>query len=256
MSNSLRTSKFDMLYTVNNNIKCLSKIKNNKFKLKNNLIYFENNDINQKLNTSQVGIYTGEFNINTDDNKLIFGINNLNNTIIENGIGYIKSKVINNVNINFYKINLNIKIGNISGNTKFYVLENQDNLYEIPFIFNGNCKRSNCSENIYQSYSRNAFAKPISFYTLNSLTSQLICSKSNVYRLRKLNHQQNLYAMMRRFPEKFPIISSVKNMNLTLPQQRQYSNMWWRQFGTSQALPVNGNFGGFFLPGSDTPFVN
>ena len=62
--------------------------------------------------------------------------------------------------------------------------------------------------------------------------------------------------MMRRYPAKFPIISSVKNMYLTLAQQRQYSNMWWRQFGTSQALPVNDNFGGFFLPGSDVPFVN
>ncbi|MBT3407225.1 hypothetical protein HN415_00935 [Candidatus Woesearchaeota archaeon] len=71
-----------------------------------------------------------------------------------------------------------------------------------------------------------------------------------------LNKQQNLYAMMRRFPEKFPIISSVKQINLTLAQQRQYSNMWYRQFGTSQALPVNDNFGGFYLVGSDVPYTN
>ena len=255
MSN-LRTSKLDMLYTVNNNIKCLKLIKVNKFRLKNDKIYFENNDINQNLDTTQIGMFIGTFNFNSDDPNLIFGINNLNNKITENGLGYVKTKNINNVMINFYSNNLNIKVDTNVGNTVFYVLDAVDTLYEIPLIFNENCARSKCIKSVYQTYSRKAFAKQIPIYTLNNLTQQLICSKSNVYRLRKLNHQQNLYAMMRRFPEKFPIISSVKNMNLTLAQQRQYSNMWWRQFGTSQALPVNDNFGGFFLPGSDVPFVN
>ena len=62
--------------------------------------------------------------------------------------------------------------------------------------------------------------------------------------------------MMRLHPEKFPIISSVKKMNLTLHQQRAYSNMWYRQFGTSQALPVNDNFGGFHVVGSDVPYTH
>ena len=79
---------------------------------------------------------------------------------------------------------------------------------------------------------------------------------SNVYRIRKLNKQQNLYTMMRLHPEKFPIISSVKNINLTLGQQRAYSNRWYRQFGTSQALPVNDNFGGFYCQGSEVPFTS
>ena len=255
MSNKLRTSKIDVLYTMNNNIKCLSLLKVNLFKIRNNKIYFENNEIDQ-LNTTQIGMYVGNFNFNSSDSALIYGINNLNNTIIENGLGFVKTKIIDGVSIKFYRTNLNIKINSNVGNTKFYVLDSNDKSYEIPLIFNGNCKRSNCNKSVYQSYGRIQLGKEVPVYTLNTLTSQLICSKSNVYRLRKLNHQQNLYAMMRRYPEKFPIISSVKNMNLTLAQQIQYSNMWWRQFGTSQALPVNGNFGGFFLPGSDTPFVN
>ena len=61
---------------------------------------------------------------------------------------------------------------------------------------------------------------------------------------------------MRLYPHRFPIISKVKNLNLTYAQKRAYSNMWWRQFGTSQALPVNDNFGGFYLVGSEVPYTN
>ena len=45
-------------------------------------------------------------------------------------------------------------------------------------------------------------------------------------------------------------------MNLTPGQQRAYSNLWWRQFGTSQALPANDDWGGFYCPGSDVPYTN
>ena len=245
MNNKVRTTKFNMLYTMNNNIKCLNVLKVNKFKIRNNKIYFENNEINQ-LDTTQIGMFEGNFNFITDDSSLIFGINNLNNTIIENGLGYVKSKNIDGVSIKFYNNKLNIKINNNVGNTKFYVLDSDDKLYEIPLIFNDNCKRNNCDYFEFQTYNKKILGKKVKIYSLNTLNEQLICSKSNVFRLRKLNQQQNLYAMMRRYPEKFPIISSVKKMNLSLAQQRQYSNMWWRQFGTSQALPVNGVFGGFF----------
>jgi hypothetical protein len=61
---------------------------------------------------------------------------------------------------------------------------------------------------------------------------------------------------MRRKPELFPITTYVQNMNLTPAEKRQYSNMWYRQFGTSQALPVNDNWGGFYLPGSEVPYTN
>ena len=71
-----------------------------------------------------------------------------------------------------------------------------------------------------------------------------------------VQNQQNLYALMRRRPQLFPIISSTQNINLTPAQQRQYSTLWYRQFGTSQALPANDNFGGFYLAGSDVPYTD
>ena len=47
---------------------------------------------------------------------------------------------------------------------------------------------------------------------------------------------------MRRKPDLFPIVSWVKENGLyTYWEKRQYSNNWYRQFGTSQALPVNDN---------------
>jgi hypothetical protein len=61
---------------------------------------------------------------------------------------------------------------------------------------------------------------------------------------------------MRRFPERFPLISSTQNINLTPAEQRIYSNMWYRQFGTSQAMPVNDNWGGFYVVGSEVPYTN
>jgi len=71
-----------------------------------------------------------------------------------------------------------------------------------------------------------------------------------------VQNQQNLYALMRRYPNRFPIISSTQNIGLNEGQQRAYSNLWYRQFGTSQALPVNDNFGGFYLIGSNVPYTN
>ena len=61
---------------------------------------------------------------------------------------------------------------------------------------------------------------------------------------------------MRLHPEKFPITPWVQQMNLSVSDQRRYSNMWYRQFGTSQALPVNDNWGGFYVVGSEVPYTN
>ena len=113
-----------------------------------------------------------------------------------------------------------------------------------------------CSCHKFQSYNTLTLGKTISLCSPISCNVQKICS-SNQYKFDKyVLNQQNLYALMRRKPEIFPIISWVSEMNLTPAQQRQYSNMWYRQFGTSQALPVNDNWGGFFLPGSEVPYTN
>lgn len=124
------------------------------------------------------------------------------------------------------------------------------------------CKPCNIKQKIFcnciktQSYDAATFGQNIKRCTPNSCNVQLICNNDNYRFQQYVLGQQNLYALMRRFPERFPIISSVKNINLTLGEQRAYSNLWYRQFGTSQALPVNSDWGGFYVPGSEVPYTN
>lgn len=117
-------------------------------------------------------------------------------------------------------------------------------------------KTKKCSCVKFQSYNAATFGKNIKTCNPISCLVQNICNK-NQYQFQKyVLNQQNLYARMRRFPEQFPLIPWVANMNLTPGQQRAYSNLWYRQFGTSQALPVNDDWGGFYLPGSEVPYTN
>ena len=245
-----------MLFTVNDNIKCLYTQQNNIFKLRNNKIYFQNYNINKKLDTTKVAMYIGKFNLTTNDSDLLFGINDLNNSISVSGDNFIKTKNIDDNKINLYKNSINIEIDAVIESTKFYVIDKNDIVYEIPFIYNELAKSQLCTIYNHQSYANINFGNVMKIPKEGALSQKINCMYSNVYRIRKLNKQQNLYTMMRLHPEKFPIISSVKNLNLTLAQQRAYSNRWYRQFGTSQALPVNDNFGGFYCPGSEVPFTS
>lgn len=113
-----------------------------------------------------------------------------------------------------------------------------------------------CTYKKFQSYETLTFGQDISIPSPISCNVQQICINNNYKFQKYVLNQQNLYALMRRRPELFPIITSVKEINLTPGEQRQYSNMWYRQFGTSQALPANDNWGGFYLPGSETPWTN
>jgi hypothetical protein len=113
-----------------------------------------------------------------------------------------------------------------------------------------------CSNKKFQSYDSFTFGQNITIKSPISCRLQNICNKNEYNYQKYVLNQQNLYAMMRHHPEKFPIISSVKDINLKPNQQRAYSNLWYRQFGTSQALPVNDNFGGFYLVGSEVPYTN
>lgn len=130
----------------------------------------------------------------------------------------------------------------------------------MPDYIKSNSKRyvnmQNCSCHKFQSYNRFNYAKDISICSPITCKISQIC-RNNEYKFNKyVYNQQNLYALMRHKPEIFPIINSVKEINLTPAQQRSYSNMWYRQFGTSQALPVNDNWGGFYLVGSEVPYTN
>ena len=249
-------SKFDMIFTVKNNIKSLDNNKNNIFKIRKNKIYFMNNFINKNIDTTMIGVYKNKFVISTDDNSLLFGVKDNDNNLNTNGPYFIKSQNIDGESINLYKSQIEINITGIIKNTIFYVIDSNDKIYQMPLIYNELCKNQLCSNFKYQSYNKKVFAKEINLPIMSNLSNKINCSYSNVFRIRKLNYQQNLYTMMRLNPEKFPIISSVKNMNLSLPQQRAYSNMWWKQYGTSQSLPVNDVWGGFYLPGSDVPYTN
>lgn len=249
-------SKFDMIFTVKNNIKCLDNSKNNIFKIRNDKIYFINNFINKNIDTTMIGVYKDKFTISTDNNDLLFGIKNIDNDIIVNGPYFIKSENIDGESINLYKSQIDIDISSIIKNTIFYVVDSNNKIYQMPLVYNELCKKQLCSNFKYQSYNKKVFGEEIELPIMTNLSNKINCSYSKVHRIRKLNNQQNLYTMMRLNPEKFPIISSVKNMNLSLPQQRAYSNMWWKQYGTSQGLPVNDVWGGFYLVGSDVPYTS
>lgn len=124
-----------------------------------------------------------------------------------------------------------------------------------------NSKRCNkkiiCGSYNFQSYERATLGKTIKLINPIPCALQQACSKNENKTNVLILTQQNLYALMRRKPEIFPIISSVKGLNLTLGQQRQYSNNWYRQFGTSQAIGVNSNvWGGTYIPGSEVPYTN
>lgn len=249
-------TKFDIIFSVNKNIKCLDTRKDNKFKLRNNKIYFENNHIDKKIDTDVISVYKSSFTITTDDDSLMFGINNLDETINDNGYFLVKTKFIDNNKINFYKNNVTLNISSKIKNTKFYVIDSNNKMYEIPLVYNELCREESCINRKHQTYVNSNLGQEINLYQFPNLTNEVICSKAKVYRIRKQIQQQNLYSRMRLYPHLFPIISKVQNLNLTMAQKRAYSNMWWRQFGTSQALPVNDNFGGFNLVGSDVRYTS
>jgi len=131
----------------------------------------------------------------------------------------------------------------------------------MPDYIKNNSKRCNkkiiCSCYNFQSYNASNFGKVVKICNPIPCKLQETCNNNNQSFNLKILAQQNLYALMRRKPEIFPIIPTVKNVNLTIGQQRQYSNNWYRQFGTSQALGVNSTvWGGTYICGSEVPYTN
>ncbi len=119
------------------------------------------------------------------------------------------------------------------------------------------CVHTNkCSCMKFQSYDRITFGENIKLCSPISCRVNTICNNNNYRFQQYVNNQQNIYARMRRFPEQFPIIPWTANMNLNPYQQRAYSNIYYRALGTSNALPVNDNWGGFYVVGSEVPYTN
>ena len=130
----------------------------------------------------------------------------------------------------------------------------------MPDYIKNNSKRLNkckqCACYKQQSYNKFNYGENVIVCTPNTCRILEKCNRDYLNFQKYILKQQNLYALMRRKPELFPIISSVKGLNLTKHQQRLYSNNWYRQFGTSQSLPVNDVWGGFYVVGSEVPYVN
>ena len=248
--------KFDMIFTAQNNIKCLSDNVDNNFTLRNNKIYFKNNFINKTLDTTMLGIYKSKFKISTNNSDLLFGIENSDNSLNISGNYYINTKVINTNSIDFYKYEIDVEVKNIINNRNLYVIDKNNVVYKIPIVYNELCKKQSCVSKTVQSYSRIDFAQERQLYFVSNLAQKVNCNYDKIFRMRKMNNQQNLYTTMRLNPEKFPIISSVKNINLTLPQQRYYSNLWWRKLGTSQSISVNDVWGGSSIAGSEVRYTS
>ena len=144
---------------------------------------------------------------------------------------------------------------------KYYIFINKYiNIIYMPDYIKSNSKSCNNQKyfscNKFQSYNVGTFGENIKICTPNTCKLQLKCDKSKCQYNNYVYAQQNLYAKMRLQPHLFPIISSVNGMNLTPSQQRAYSNLWYRQFGTSQARPVNDAWGGFYVVGSEVPYTN
>ena len=113
-----------------------------------------------------------------------------------------------------------------------------------------------CTVYNFQSYNTINLGKVIPYKAPISCSVQKNCS-INQYKFNQyVANQQDTYALMRRMPEKFPLIPSSQNLCYTPQQQRFVSNRWYRQFGTSQALPANDNWGGFYIAGSEVPYTN
>ena len=135
-----------------------------------------------------------------------------------------------------------------------------NNILEMSDYIKNNSKRcvneKKCACKRFQSYDAASFGQNVKICTPISCYLQKNCS-INQYKFDKyVLNQQDTYALMRRFPEKFPLIPSSQYLCYTPQQQRYVSNRWYRQFGTSQALPANDNWGGFYVAGSEVPYTN
>ena len=81
------------------------------------------------------------------------------------------------------------------------------------------CGTVDCAVGKFQSYNSVNFGKTV------QIKSPITCNLNKLNLISQYNYQkyvlsqQNLYALMRRFPEKFPIIPSVTGLKLTIGDQ-------------------------------------
>lgn len=120
-----------------------------------------------------------------------------------------------------------------------------------------------CQKWMFQSY-ENYFKDKKTFLKNECALSQK-CQNQACQSQKDFNRAQNLLHQYRVNPQNYPIISSVQQIGLTKPQQRQYSNYWYRQIGTSNAMgsvqpgypySVVPNWPGCNIRGSQTTYTD
>ena len=219
--------------------------------IKDDLFY-----LNKINDSNKYGLKNGTYSFlnNNEEYPIGFVVSNDKVEILSGT--YKGSGHVDGLNINFYtgKIVINVK-----KNFQFMSIYFLNKGYlggEKRFVYTQLCSPMKCGCNTYQSYNKFTMGKEIKLCFLQSLWNNILCQNNQNAKLRKIIKQQDLYQLMRLHPEKFPITPWVQQMNLSISDQRRYSNMWYRQFGTSQALPVNDNWGGFYVVGSEVPYTN
>ena len=228
---------------LNNNINIVS--------IKDKIFYL--NEIN---NSNKYGLIKGKYTfLNNNINYPMGFITTNDNVEILSG-NYQGTEIINNISVNFYTGTITI---NVKKNFQFMSVYFLNHGYlggEKRFVFTPLCNTIKCTCDYFQSYNKFTLGKNIKLCFTSQLWNNMLCQNNQNAVLRKIIRQQDLYALMRRYPDRFPIIPSIMQLNLSKADQRRYSNNWYRQFGTSQALPVNDNWGGFYVVGSEVPYVN
>ncbi len=112
----------------------------------------------------------------------------------------------------------------------------------------------------YENFNQNQKTSLPNVCVMNDIVQAQQCQQQKAY-----NRSQNLLHQYRVNPQNYPLTSWTYKNGLTKQQQRQYSNMWYRQIGTSNACgsvqpgypySVINNWPGSYLVGSNVTYTD
>ena len=124
-------------------------------------------------------------------------------------------------------------------------------------------KQKACQTWYFQSYNQLNQTEKVSLPNqcmMADIIGQQQCQQQKAY-----NRAQDLLHQYRVNPQKYPLTSWTAQNGLTKAQQRQYSNNWYRQIGTSNACgsvqpgypySVSLNWPASYIPGSQTTYTD
>jgi len=124
-------------------------------------------------------------------------------------------------------------------------------------------KQKACQTWYFQSYNQLNQTDKVSLPNpcmMAEIVGQQQCQQQKAY-----NRAQNLLHQYRVNPQNYPLTSWTYKNGLTKAQQREYSNNWYRQQGTSCAMgstmngtpaSINANWPGMYIPGSQVTYTD